>query len=422
MSPDAPTLCLDCQHVEPAAGETVQRCDRCRGHRLVRHAELLELAVAHVDADAFYCSVEKRDRPELAGVPVLVGGGTRGVVTAACYVARMRGVRSAMPMFQALKACPDAVVIRPDFPKYTAASRALRNLMQQLTPLVQSLSIDEAVLDLSGTEALHGAPPAVMLARLANRVEREIGITISIGLAPNRLLAKLAAGLDKPRGFGVLGSDARAWLGPKPVRLLPGVGPAQERRLAAKGITRLSQLQGLTVREAQSLLGEDGPFLAARARGEDRRPVDPGRETKSISAETTFSADLADAASLERHLWQLCEKLGGRLRQGEASAGGVVLKLKTQRFLTRTRAARLATPTILPERLFEAARRLLAREIDGTPFRLIGIGAAPILPLEEADAADLADPSMQRRVAAQVAIDRLRDRFGRDAVQRGRAL
>ncbi len=378
--------------------------------------------MAHVDADAFYCSVEKRDRPELAALPVLVGGGTRGVVTAACYIARMRGVRSAMPMFQALKACPDAVVIRPDFPKYTAASRQLRGLMQQLTPLVQSLSIDEAVLDMSGTEALHGAPPAAMLALLASRVEREIGITISIGLAPNRLLAKLAAGLDKPRGFGVLAADARGWLADKPVRLLPGVGPAQERRLAARGVTRLGQLQGLTHAEAQSLLGEDGPFLAARARGEDRRPVDPGREAKSISAETTFSADLADTASLERELWQLCEKLGGRLRHGEASAGGVVLKLKTQRFLTRTRATRLGTPTILPERLFEAARRLLAHEIDGTAFRLIGIGAAPILPLEDADALDLADPSMQRRVAAQAAIDRLRDRYGKDAVQRGRGL
>ena len=420
--PDTPVLCLDCQHVEPAADAASRRCANCRGHRLVRHAELLGLTVAHVDADAFYCSVEKRDRPELAALPVLVGGGTRGVVTAACYVARMRGVRSAMPMWQALKACPDAVVIRPDFPKYTAASRALRGLMQQLTPLVQSLSIDEAVLDMAGTEALHGAPPAAMLARLANRVERELGITISIGLASNRLLAKLAAGLDKPRGFGVLGADAREWLAGKPVRLLPGIGPAQEKRLAARGITRLGQLQGLTAREAQALLGDDGPHLAARARGEDGRRVDPARETRSISAETTFNADLADAASLERHLWQLCEKLGGRLRDGEASAGGVVLKLKTQRFLTRTRAARLGTPTVLPERLFDAARQLLVREVDGTAFRLIGIGASPILPLQDADVADLADPSMPRRVAAQAAIDRLRDRFGKSAVQRGRAL
>ena len=261
-----------------------------------------------------------------------------------------------------------------------------------------------------------------MLARLARTVERELGITISIGLARNRLLAKLAAGLDKPRGFGVLGTEAPLWLAAKPVRLLPGIGPAQEKRLAAQGFVTLGQLQHLDRAAALHRLGEDGPALVARARGEDSRPVDPGREVKSISAETTFEEDIADLAKLERQLWRLCEKLGRRLRESEVCAGGITLKLKTARFHSRTRSQRLAQPSLLPDRLFDAARRLLARETDGTPFRLIGIGAAPILPIEQADPVDLADPGSARRVAAQAAIDALRSRYGSGAVRRGRDL
>jgi DNA polymerase-4 len=386
----------------------------------VRHPQLFDLAIAHVDCDAFYASVEKRDRPELAARPVIVGGGRRGVVTAACYVARMYGVRSAMPMFKALAACPDAVVIRPDFAKYVAASRQIRALMQGLTPLVQPLSIDEAVLDLGGTAALHGAPPAVVLARFAAAVEREVGVTVSIGLAANRLMAKIAAGRDKPRGFCVIGAEAAAVLAPERVRLLPGVGAVQEKRLSACGITRLGQLQALTEREALRLLGPDGPALCARARGEDRRPVDPSRETRSVSAETTFERDLHTAAELDAKLWQLAEKLARRLREAGLAAGGVVLKLKTAGFASRTRAQRLASPTLLPDRLFAAAQTLLAREIDGTAFRLIGIGASPLVDAAQADPPDLADPDSARAVAAQAAIDALRARFGVAAIGKGR--
>ena len=353
---------------------------------------------------------------------MIVGGGERGVVTTACYIARISGVRSAMPMFKARALCPDAVIIRPDFTKYADAARRIRALMAELTPLVQPLSIDEAVLDLAGTEALHGAPPAAMLARLALRIEREVGVTVSIGLAPNRLLAKLAAGRDKPRGFSVLGSEAPAWLAPQPVRLLPGIGPALERRLAARGITTLGQLQSLTPRQAATQLGDDGASLAARARGEDRRPVSTARDTKSVSAETTFDQDLADVADLEHHLWRLCERLGVRLRQGDHAAAGVVLKLRTSRFALRTRNQRLAAPTILPDTLFAAARALLAREADGTRFRLIGIGANPLAPLSAADQDDLADPGRTRRARAQSAIDALRARYGDEAVFKGRSM
>jgi DNA polymerase IV len=400
-----------------------QRCSECGGGRLVHHGSLLRLTIAHIDCDAFYASVEKRDRPELQARPVIVGGGTRGVVTAACYVARIYGVKSAMPMFKALKACPDAVVIKPDFKKYTTASHQVRALMAELTPLVQPLSIDEAVLDLAGTQALHAAAPATVLARFAAAVERQVGITVSIGLAANRLMAKIAAGRGKPRGFTVIDAEeAAAVLAPESVRLLPGVGAALARKLELLGITRLGQLQALTEREALRKLGDDGPALVRRARGLDARVVDPTREAKSVSAETTFDSDLSAIPDLERHLWRLCEKLGRRLKEHELAAGGVVLKLKTSRFALRTRAARLFSPTVLPDRLFDLARSLLAKEAVGIEFRLIGIGASPLVSGSTADLGDLADPTTPKRAAAQAAIDALRGRFGDAAIARGRSL
>lgn len=417
--PPVPALCRDCG-ADP--GERAS-CPVCGSRRLVRHPELFDLAIAHVDCDAFYASVEKRDRPELASRPLIVGGtGPRGVVSTACYIARLSGVHSAMPMARALKLCPDAVVLPPDFPRYREASQRIRALMGRLTPLVQPLSIDEAALDLSGTAALHGAPPAAVLARFAREVERTVGVTVSIGLARNRLMAKIAADRDKPRGFVVIGSEAAALLAPEPVRLLPGVGPAMERQLAALGITRLGQLAALDARLARARLGDDGPALVARARGEDTRPVNPVRETKSISAETTFDNDLADRATLEKHLWRMTEKLAQRLRREDFAAGGVVLKLKTAGFALRTRTHRFESPTGLPDVLFAAARALLAPELDGTAFRLIGIGAQPLAPRTLADQPDLADPSVPRRVATQDAIDALRDKFGADAIHRGRDL
>lgn len=414
-----PALCRDC-FAELA--ESRAAC-ACGSRRIVRHPELFTLTVAHIDCDAFYASVEKRDRPELLSKPVIVGGGRRGVVSAACYIARTSGVRSAMPMFKALQLCPDAVVIHPDMAKYAAAARQVRALMERLTPLVQPLSIDEAVLDLKGTEALHKAPPAAVLARFARDVEREVGVTVSIGLAPNRLLGKIAAERDKPRGFAVIGrAEAAALLAPEPVTLLPGVGPALARRLEAAGFTHLGQLAALSPQEAARRFGEDGPALAARARGEDDRPVTPERETKSISAETTFDADLTTAEALEKPLWRMCEKLSRRLAEKGFAAAGVVLKLKTAGFALRTRAARLPSPTLLPETLFAAARPLLLKEADGTAFRLIGIGAQPLAPASAADQGDLADPDAPKRAARWKAMEALRAKFGEGAVIRGRGL
>jgi DNA polymerase-4 len=414
-----PALCRDCDHATEAGFTT---CPACGSRRVAAHPELFALSVAHVDCDAFYASVEKRDRPELLTKPVIVGGGKRGVVSAACYVARTRGVRSAMPMFKALAACPDAVVIKPDMAKYVAAARQVRALMEALTPLVQPLSIDEAALDLSGTATLHKAPPAVVLARFARQVERQVGITVSIGLARNRLLAKLAAERDKPRGFAAMGSEAAEWLADKPVGLLPGVGPAFARKLQAAGFTRLGQLAALDPREAARRFGEEGPGLAARARGEDLRRVTPDREAKSISAETTFETDLRQVTELEAPLWRMCEKLARRLKEKDLAAGGVVLKLKTAGFETRSRHARLLRPTRLPETLFRAVRPLLAKEATGSAFRLIGIGAQPLAPGDLADLPDLADPDAARRTAKWQAVDALRARFGADAVISGRGL
>ncbi|HVZ10473.1 DNA polymerase IV [Rhodopila sp.] len=415
-----PALCRDCSLV---ADTLPPRCTCCGGHRILQHRSLTSLTIAHIDCDAFYASIEKRDRPELAARPLIVGGGVRGVVTAACYVARMYGVHSAMPMFKALKACPDAVIIKPDFSKYSAASRQIRGLMQRLTPLVQPISIDEAVLDLAGTDTLHGAPAAAVLARFALDVERQVGVTVSIGLAANRLMAKIAAGRDKPRGFTIIDAEeAPQLLAPEPVRLLPGIGAAAARKLAAFGITRLGQLQTLSDAEAMRMLGEDGLALVRRARGTDDRRVDPSRETRSISAETTFDRDLTTIGDLEKHLWRLCEKLARRLTAADLAAAGVVLKLKTSHFTTRSRNARLSDPTVLPDRLFAQARGLLAAEATGTPFRLIGIGAQPLVPRSQADKGDLADQATPRLAAAQAAIDSLRSRFGDKAVNRGRSL
>ncbi|MCS6853778.1 MAG: DNA polymerase IV [Elioraea sp.] len=416
-----PWLCRSCACFGDDVG--VQRCAGCGSAAIASHPELFRLAIAHIDADAFYAAVEKRRRPDLAERPVIVGAGRRGVVTAACYVARRFGVRSAMPIFKALRLCPDAVVIRPDFATYAAVGLDLRERMLALTPLVEPLSIDEAVLDLSGTEAVHRAPPAVALARFARSVEDELGLTVSIGLAPNRLLAKLAAEREKPRGFSVIGSaEARAVLAPLPVSALPGIGPKASIRLAAAGFPTLGALAALSAEEAVARLGCRAPALVRLARGEDDRPIVPDRKPKSISTETTFARDLSGLASLEKALWCLAEALAARLVAKGFAAAGVVLKLKTDRFVSRSRHARLASPTQLAEVLFDAARPLLAREAAGGRYRLLGLGAEPLASAAEADPPDLADPERARRKARAEAIARLRARFGPDAVRRGREM
>jgi len=415
-------LCRDCATPETGDGDpALGRCRNCGSTRIVRHRELGALAIAHLDCDAFYASVEKRDDPSLADQPVIVGGGSRGVVTTCCYVARLYGVRSAMPMFKALKACPDAVVITPDMAKYRIVGRQVRALMRDATPLVEAVSIDEAFLDLTGTEVVHGGAPARTLALLAERIERDIGITVSIGLSYNKFLAKVASDLDKPRGFAVIGrGDAMEFLRAKPVALIWGVGPALAQRLARDGIVRIGQLQEIKESELAGRYGAIGHRLSRFARGEDERRVVIDAPTKSISAETTFARDLSAQDDIAREMWPLCETVAQRLRHAGLSAAGVALKLKTADFKLRTRARRLADPTQLADTLYRTALILLEREIDGAAFRLVGVGAESLVEARLADPPDLFEGTVRRATRIEKAMDEIREKMGRDAIARGR--
>jgi DNA polymerase-4 len=415
----APGFCRDCLAEAQSAH---QRCMRCGSPRLLRHPELDQLAIAHVDCDAFYAAVEKRDDPSLADQPLIIGGGRRGVVATACYIARTYGVRSAMPMFQARKLCPQAIVIPPNMEKYAIAGRAVRALMLELTPLVEPLSIDEAFMDLTGTARLHGASPARSLARFAKTVETTIGITVSVGLAPNKFLAKIASDLDKPRGFAVLGnSEAPGFLAPRPVSFIWGIGKATEARLQRDGFRTIGDLQQIEQTELMRRYGAEGARLARLSRGIDDRAVRPERETKSVSAETTFDRDIAAFRPLERQLWLLAEKVSARLKAKEFVGGTVTLKLKSADFRLRTRARSLADATDLADTIFTVGRDLLARETDGTRFRLLGIGVSALAQAGTAPAPDWLEPRRERASAAEHAVDSLRERFGRGAVIRGLA-
>ncbi|MCK0197590.1 DNA polymerase IV [Ancylobacter sp. 6x-1] len=412
-----PGFCRDCLARSIRNG----RCAACGSPRAVQHDELFDLHIAHIDCDAFYAAVEKRDDPSLRDKPLIIGGGRRGVVSTACYIARIYGVRSAMPMFKALQLCPDAVVIRPNMAKYAAVGREVRERMLHLTPLVEPLSIDEAFLDLAGTERLHGEPPAIALARLAGEVEREIGITLSVGLAPNKFLAKIASDLDKPRGFAVIGqAEARAFLGPRPVGTIWGVGRATQERLGRDGYRLIADLQSADEAELARRYGAEGLRLARLARGDDSRRVNPERETKSISSETTFDSDVVDFRALEQHLFALAQKVSGRMKKAGFAGRTVTLKLKTSDFRLLTRARSLEDPTQLAHRIFAAARDLLIREATGvTRYRLIGVGLSELCDPALADPPDLIDPGQAKRSAAERAMDALRSKFGGDAITPG---
>ncbi|MGE5515431.1 MAG: DNA polymerase IV [Bacteroidota bacterium] len=366
-------------------------CPRCGSARVVEHAELFDLCIAHIDCDAFYASVEKRDNPDLIDKPVIVGHpGGRGVVTTACYIARKFGPRSAMPMFKALELCPQAVVVPPDMAKYRRVSQAIRELFAKATPLVEPLSLDEAYLDLSDGVRLVERPPAVLLARLQRAIERRVGITVSVGLSYNKFLAKMASDRNKPRGFSVIGrAEARDLLAPMPVAALFGVGAATAGRMEEAGITTIGQLQGMAEAELVARFGKFGRALYLMARGEDGRRIQPDRPAKSVSNETTFARDIRDAARLAAALAPLAEKVAGRLQRAGLAGRTVVFKLKTADFKVLTRNHRLPVPTARGDLLLRVALSLLEREADGRAFRLIGIGVTDLCAAAEADPPDL---------------------------------
>ena len=413
------TLCRDCFHLSEDDSDA---CPRCGRHRVIRNKHITTLAIAHLDCDAFFAAIEKRDDPSLKDRPVIVGGGKRGVVSTCCYIARLYGVRSAMPMFKALKACPDAVVITPNGEKYRLAAHQMREKMQALTPMIQPVSVDEAYLDLSGTGTLHKAPPAVSLARLAAEIERDIGITVSIGLSTNKFLAKTASELDKPRGFAVIGADeAEALLAPRPVGFIHGVGPKLAQKLTRDGYDTIEDLQRAELKQLIGRYGETGMWLKNRAHGIDNRPVRNDEERKSVSSETTFNDDMSDPAWLEDQLWRLCVKTADRAKATGLVGNVITLKLKTAEFRTLTRRMSLSEPTQLAQTLFRNAKVLLAKETNGrTRFRLIGVGISD-LSEHRSDAVDLLDPLVAKRAAAERASDLARQKFGAEAVITGRS-
>ena len=413
-------LCRDCLTTFDTAG----RCPQCRSPRVVRHEELFDLSIAHMDCDAFYASVEKRDNPELSDKPVIIGGGRRGVVSTACYVARIKGVRSAMPMFQALKLCPEAVVVRPRFDAYVEASQAIREMMNELTPVVEPLSLDEAFMDLTGTSRLHHAPPAVMLARLIKRMQDELGLSGSIGLSHNKFLAKVASDLDKPRGFSIIGkAETTAFLRPKSVRLIWGIGPAAQASLDKAGIRTFDDLLRWDRRDLHDRFGGMGERLYSLARGEDGRRISARTPVKSLSNETTFNEDTNDVDILDGHIWRMSEKVSARAKAKGKAGQVITLKLKTADFKGITKRQSLRHPTQIADTIYRTARALFDQVGDRGPYRLLGVGLSQIMSDKDADReGDLLDPDADKRARAEKAADQIREKFGADAIIKGRAL
>lgn len=410
-------FCRDCLRQQTSG---IGRCLHCGSPRVLRHNELYRLHMAHIDCDAFYAAVEKRDNPELRDKPLIIGGGKRGVVSTACYIARIRGVRSAMPMFKALEACPDAVVLKPDMEKYVRVGREIRAMMLALTPLVEPISIDEAFLDLSGTERLHGVPPALVLARFARQVEAEIGVTVSVGLSYCKFLAKVASDLKKPRGFAVIGeAEAVSFLADQPVTLIWGVGKVFAASLEKDGIRTIGQLQRMGRDDLLRRYGVMGERLYYLSRGEDSRSVHAEHAAKNVSAETTFNIDLSTREDLAPVLRALSEKVSTRLKKAGIAGRTVVLKLKSTDFKIRTRNRQLGDPTRLADRIFATGLQLLEKELDGTRYRLLGIGVHDLQDIERADPPDLIDTRAQKRAQAETAMDKLRDKYGKIAVETG---
>ena len=415
-----PSLCRKCFNTFNEEG----RCPRCSSPLVVSHSELFDLNIAHMDCDAFYASVEKRDNPDLADKPVIIGGGRRGVVSTACYIARIRGVKSAMPMFKALEKCPDAVVIRPRMKIYAEISQQIRAMMNDITPLVEPLSLDEAFMDLSGTHKLHGAPPAVMLAKLMDRISDNLGLTGSIGLSHNKFLAKIASDLNKPNGYSIIGeAETSSFLQDKPIRLIWGVGASMQKSLEKSGIRTFSDLLRWDRKDLVSKFGSMGDRLWFLARGQDARVVSNSDRIKSISNETTLNENTSNMRVLEGHLWRLCEKVSSRAKSKVLAGTIMILKLKSSNHKIITRRVTLRDPTYMADVLFRSTYPLMETAIENGPFRLVGAGLSGLCLASQAQREpELLDDGALNRIKVERVTDEIREKFGDEAVIKGRSL
>ena len=415
-----PSLCRKCFNTFNDA----VRCPRCSSPLVVSHTELFDLNIAHMDCDAFYASVEKRDNPDLADKPVIIGGGRRGVVSTACYIARIRGVKSAMPMFKALEKCPDAVVIRPRMKIYAEISQQIKAMMNDITPLVEPLSLDEAFMDLSGTHKLHGAPPAVMLAKLMDRISSNLGLTGSIGLSHNKFLAKIASDLNKPNGYSIIGeAETSSFLQDKPIRLIWGVGASMQKSLEKSGIRTFSDLLRWDRKDLVSKFGSMGDRLWFLARGQDARVVSNSDQIKSISNETTLNENTDDLRVLEGHLWRLCEKVSSRAKSKRLAGTIMILKLKSSNHKIITRRVTLRDPTDLADVLFRSTYPLMEAAIGNGPFRLVGAGLSGLCLASQVEREpELLDDGALNRIKVERVTDEIREKFGDEAMIKGRSL
>lgn len=415
-----PAFCRECLSVIAPA----KRCGVCASPRVQAHDELFSLSIAHMDCDAFYASVEKRDNPQLRDKPVIIGGGKRGVVSTACYIARINGVRSAMPMFQALKLCPDAVVVKPRMSVYVDVSKSIRAMMNELTPIVEPLSLDEAFLDLSGTSTLHGEPPALSMARLVKRMEDELGVSGSVGLSHNKFLAKMASDFDKPRGFSVIGqAETKTLLHDLPVGKIWGVGAVMQAKLESHGIRSFSDIQRRDRKDLTEAYGAMGDHLWQLSQGIDARRVTKNAPVKSISKETTFFEDTTDIDILDGHLWRLAEQVSDNAKAKDYAGRVVTFKVKRANHKGVSRRITLREPTQMADRIYHHARPMLTEVMPMAPFRLIGVGLSHLGAAEDADQfSDLLEQEAEKRAKAETAADKIKAKFGKNAIMKGRAL
>jgi DNA polymerase-4 len=383
----------------------------------------MKRAILHVDMDAFYTSVEQRDNPALRGQPVIVGAGPqeRGVVSAASYEARKFGVHSAMPSRTAYKLCPQGVFVRPRMEKYAEVSKQVMTILHSFTPLVQPLSIDEAFLDVTGSTAVFG-DPITIAKRIKAAIHSQTLLTASVGVAPNKFLAKLASDLHKPDGLTVITeADKVQVLAPLPVSKIWGVGKVTEKQLHELGISTIGDLQRLPIAELRQRVGNTADHLHALAFGNDDREVETDTESQSISSEHTFDIDTADLDQIKRCLLEQCEEVGSRLRKEKLAARTVQLKLRYADFTTLTRQRTLEQPTQDEMMLYEVAGQLLSAErIEGKRIRLIGVGGANLVPPEIQG--DLFSRGDEKRTRLAKAVDDLRSKLGPGAVKRGTSL